>query len=131
MYISKQSTKKDQAFNVMTYLLSEEMQVELSKEGIIGPLQTQAVKEAFGKNLPQMKGKNIESIFYGKYAAATPARAPGLTYHLVNTQGVFAPLIFNESKDTVTALRITEERETKSIVTEKTAKAELNKAANK
>jgi multiple sugar transport system substrate-binding protein len=131
MYISKQSTKKDQAFNVMTYLLSEEMQVELSKEGIIGPLQTQAVKEAFGKNLPQMKGKNIESIFYGKYADATPARAPGLTYHLVNTQGVFAPLIFNESKDTVTALRIMEERETKAILSEKAAKTELDKAVKK
>jgi multiple sugar transport system substrate-binding protein len=131
MYIPKQSTKKDQAFNVMTYLLSEEMQIELSKEGIIGPLQTQAVKEAFGKNLPQMKGKNAESIFYGSYASATPAREPGLTYHLVNTQGVFAPLIFNESKDTVTALRITEERETKAILAGKAAKAELNKAVKK
>jgi multiple sugar transport system substrate-binding protein len=131
MYISKQSTKKDQAFDVMTYLLSEEMQVELSKEGVIGPLQTPAVKEAFGKNLPQMKGKNSESIFYGKYASATPARAPGLTYHFVNTQGVFAPLIFLESKDTVTALRITEERETKAILAEKAAKAELDKAVKK
>ncbi|GAA4877792.1 ABC transporter substrate-binding protein [Paenibacillus vulneris] len=131
LYITKQSTKKDQAFQVISYLLSEEAQIELSKEGIVGSVQTQAVKEAFGKNLPQLKGKHTESVFYGKYADATPPRAPGLTYHLVNTQGVFAPLIFLESKDSVTALRMTEERETKAILAEKAAKEELNKAAGK
>lgn len=131
LYITKQSTKKDLAFQVIAYLLSEELQIELSKEGIIVPLQTQAIREAFGKNLPQMKGKNIESIFYGKDAPATPARAPGLTYHLVNTQGVFDPLIFKESKDSVTALRMTEERETKTILSMKAAKDEIKKTVNK
>ncbi|WP_245855631.1 ABC transporter substrate-binding protein [Paenibacillus rigui] len=131
VYITKQSKKKDAAFKVIEYLLSEEMQVELAKEGNIGPLQTQAVKDAFGANLPYMKGKNIASLFYGNYAPAAPGRAAGLTYHLVNTPGVFAPLIFSESKDSVTALRMTEERETKAIAAEKAAKAELQKAVKK
>ncbi|UUZ86722.1 extracellular solute-binding protein [Paenibacillus sp. P26] len=131
MYITKQSKKKDLAFQVMAYLLSEEVQIQLSKEGIIVPLQTQAVKDAFGQNLPQLKGKNVASIFSGKYAPATPARASGLTYHLAATQNVFDPLIFKESKDSVTALRMIEERETKAIQTEKAAKDEVKKAAGK
>ncbi|UQZ81797.1 putative arabinose-binding protein precursor [Paenibacillus konkukensis] len=130
-YITKQSQKKDLAFQVISFLLSEEMQIELAKEGNVVPVQTPAVQAAFGKNLPQMQGKHIDSIFYGKYAGATPARAPGLTYHLVATQNVFDPLISKESKDTVTALRMTEEKETKAILTEKAAKEELNKAAQK
>nr|WP_275983941.1 extracellular solute-binding protein [Paenibacillus hamazuiensis] len=119
MYVTKQSTKKDLAFRVIDYLLSDEMQIELSKEGIIGPVQTDAVKAAFGQNLPQMKGKNIEAVFYGKYAAAPPAREPGLTYYYVPTQYVFDPLIFKESKDSLTALRMTEEMATKSIMAER------------
>jgi multiple sugar transport system substrate-binding protein len=121
MYITKQSTKKDLAFQVMSYLLSEEMQIELSKEGVIVPLQTDAVKAAFGESLPQMKGKNVEAIFTGKYAAAPPAREPGLTYHLVPTQYAFDPLIFKESKDSVTALRMTQELATKEIASKKAA----------
>lgn len=115
MYITKQSTKKDLAFQVVSYILSEEMQIELAKEGVVGSMQTQAVKDAFGQNLPQMKGKNKEAIFYGNYAAATPPRDPGLTYILVPTQYAFDPLIFKESKDSVTALRMTEELANKQI----------------
>ncbi|MEI7024086.1 ABC transporter substrate-binding protein [Paenibacillus sp. y28] len=122
LYISKQSAKKDMAFKVIEYLVSEEMQIELAREGNLGPVQTAAVKEAFGKNLPQLQGKNIEALFYGKYAPATPARNPGLTYILVNTQYAFDPLIFKESKDSVTALRMTEELATKQIKDAKAAK---------
>lgn len=121
-YISKQSTKKDQAFQVIQYLLSEEMQINFAKEGIIGPLQTQKVQEAFGKNLPQMQGKHTEAIFYGKNAMPPAARAAGLTYIDVPVHGVFQPLIFGESKDSVTALRMVEESATKAIQTEKAAK---------
>ncbi|MGO4276381.1 extracellular solute-binding protein, partial [Paenibacillus sp. TAF58] len=56
MYITKQSTKKDQAFQVMAAILSEEHQVDLAKEGVIVPLESKAVQEAFGQNLPQMRG---------------------------------------------------------------------------
>ncbi|MDU0199563.1 MULTISPECIES: ABC transporter substrate-binding protein [Paenibacillus] len=120
-YITKQSTKKDQAFQVIQYLLSEEMQVNFAKEGIIGPLQTQKVQEAFGKNLPQMQGKHTQAIFYGKNAMPPAARASGLTYIDVPVHGVFQPLIFGESKDSVTALRMIEESSTKAIQTEKAA----------
>ncbi|CAN7546964.1 ABC transporter substrate-binding protein [Paenibacillus sp. LjRoot56] len=121
-FITKQSTKKDQAFQVIQYMLSEEMQVNLAKEGIIGSLQTPAVQEAFGKNLPQMQGKHVQSIFYGQNAMPPAARASGLTYVDVPLHNVFSPLIFGESKDSMTALRMIEEQTTKGIQTEKASK---------
>ncbi|UUZ85162.1 extracellular solute-binding protein [Paenibacillus sp. P26] len=68
MYITKQSTKKDLAFQAMVAALSEEHQIELAKEGVIVPMETQAVKDAFGQNLPQMRGKNTKAVFFGKTA---------------------------------------------------------------
>jgi multiple sugar transport system substrate-binding protein len=122
-YITKQSTKKDLAFQVIAYLLSEDMQVEFSKEGIIGPLESKKVQEVFGKNLPQMQGKHTQAIFASKNAMPPAARAAGLTYVDVPVHNVFAPLIFGESKDSATALRMIEEQTTKGIQTEKAANA--------
>ncbi|OXM87963.1 ABC transporter substrate-binding protein [Paenibacillus rigui] len=131
MYITKQSKKKDLAFQVMAALLSEEHQIELAKEGVIVPMESKAVQEAFGKNLPQMRGKNTSAIFHGKTAMPPAARADGLLWYDVPMQNVFAPLIFKESKDSVTALRMIEEQSTKAIETNKAAKADLDKAAAK
>jgi multiple sugar transport system substrate-binding protein len=131
MYISKQSTKKDLAFQVMAAILSEEHQVELAKEGVIVPMESQAVKEAFGQNLPHMRGKNTKAIFHGQTAMPPAARAAGLAWYDVPMHNVFAPLIFKESKDSVTALRMIEEQSTKAIATEKEAKSAIDKAAKK
>ncbi|MDD9269159.1 ABC transporter substrate-binding protein [Paenibacillus sp. GCM10023248] len=129
MYITKQSKKKDLAFQVMDALLSEEHQIELAKEGVIGPLQTDAVKAAFGKNLPQVQGKNVASIFASQNAMPPGARNQGLVWYDVPVQGVFQPLIFKESKDSVTALRMVQEAATKSIETVKAAKSTIDQAA--
>lgn len=131
MYITKQSTKKDLAFQAMAAILSEEHQVDLAKEGVIVPMESKAVQEAFGQNLPQMRGKNTKAIFNGKTAMPPAARAAGLLWYDVPMQNVFAPLIFKESKDSVTALRMIEEQSTKAIETNKAAKTELEKAAKK
>ncbi|MNY49122.1 hypothetical protein D3C86_1845160 [compost metagenome] len=50
------------------------------------------------------------------------ARASGLTYVDVPLHNVFSPLIFGESKDSMTALRMIEEQTTKGIQTEKASK---------
>jgi multiple sugar transport system substrate-binding protein len=129
MYITKQSQKKDLAFQAMAALLSEEHQVDLAKEGVIVPMESKSVQEAFGQNLVQMRGKNTSAIFYGKTAMPPAARANGLIWYDVPMQNVFGPLIFKESKDTVTALRMIEEQSTKAIATNKAAKANTDTAA--
>lgn len=124
MYLTKQSNKKDLAFQVMDYLLSEEYWIDISKEAVIGPLVSPEVQSVFGQNLPHMQGKNTQAIFASQNASPPPARAAGLTYVDVYYQTPFQPLIFDESKDTVTALRMTEEQTTKAILTKKAAEGE-------
>ncbi|MCZ8519513.1 MULTISPECIES: ABC transporter substrate-binding protein [Paenibacillus] len=123
MFITKQSAQKDLAFQVMASLLSEEHQTELSREGVIGPLQSRTVQEAFGQNLPQMRGRNTGAVFASRNAMPPAARAQGLLWYDVPLQNVFAPLIFKESKDSVTAVRMIEEQSTKNIQEMKASKS--------
>ncbi|NOU96818.1 extracellular solute-binding protein [Paenibacillus sp. LMG 31456] len=131
MYITKQSTKKDLAFQVMASLLSDEHQIELAKEGVLVPVESKEVQQAFGQNLPQMRGKNTKAIFHGKTAMPPAARAEGVLWYDVPMQNVFAPLIFKESKDSATALRMIEEQSTKGLETKKASIAQVDKAVKK
>jgi multiple sugar transport system substrate-binding protein len=122
MYITKQSKNKDLAFKVMQFLLSEPMAINFAKEGIVTPLQTQAVQAAFGKNLPQMQGVDTSAIFYGQNAMPPAARQDGLTWVYPPLDQVFK-LIESDNKDTPTALRVVQESVNKTIQTAKAAKA--------
>jgi multiple sugar transport system substrate-binding protein len=106
MFITKQSAHKDLAFQVMAYLLSPEYQVELSKQGVMSPLSNEAIQLSFGKNLPEWAGKHTRSLFYLKNARP-PLRKPGLTFIDTDSDMVWK-LISTESKDTRTALRMTD-----------------------
>ncbi|UUZ96485.1 extracellular solute-binding protein [Paenibacillus sp. P25] len=113
MFITKQSTKKDLAFQVMAYLLSPEVQTELSKQGVVSPLTDPGVQEAFGQGVPEWKGRSLQSIF-ALNSAKPPVRKPGLTFIDPNTDLVWK-LIATESKDTQTALRMAQDQMNKSI----------------
>ncbi|MDD9268365.1 ABC transporter substrate-binding protein [Paenibacillus sp. GCM10023248] len=103
-FITKQSKKKELAFQVLAYLLSEEVQIERAKQGISSPLMTPAVQEAYGQGVQQLKGKSLQSLFALNNAMPAP-RKPNLTFIDPKTSMVF-PLIWNESKDSQTALRM-------------------------
>jgi multiple sugar transport system substrate-binding protein len=112
-FITKQSTKKELAFQVLSYLLSEEVQIERAKQGISSPLITKAVQEAYGQGVQQLKGKNLQTLFALNNAMPAP-RKPGLTFIDPKTSSVF-PLIWKESKDSQTALRMTNDAMDKAI----------------
>ncbi|MDQ0888981.1 multiple sugar transport system substrate-binding protein [Paenibacillus sp. V4I9] len=113
MFITNQSKKKDLAFQVIAYLLSTEFQIELSKQGIISPLIDPAVQQVFGQGIQEWKGKHLQSLFY--LNGAKPAlRKPGLTFIDSNTDMVWN-LIAKESKDSQTALRMTNDAMNKAI----------------
>ncbi|WP_248927547.1 ABC transporter substrate-binding protein [Paenibacillus hamazuiensis] len=113
MFITNQSTKKDLAFQVIAYLLSPEYQIELAKQGVIPTLADPAVQQAFAKDLAEWRGKRVESLFYLTSAKPT-LRKPGLTFIDTNTDMVWN-LISKESKDSQTALRMTEDAMNKTI----------------
>ncbi|MGG4035994.1 extracellular solute-binding protein [Paenibacillus cisolokensis] len=120
LFITKQSTKKELAFEVIQYLLSEEVQIERAKEAIIGPLDTPAVREAFAQNIPQMSSKHTDALFALKSAVPAP-RKPGLTFINPPIAQVFQPNIFEQSKDSATALRIVNEAINKALAETKAA----------
>ncbi|WP_159885653.1 ABC transporter substrate-binding protein [Paenibacillus puerhi] len=120
-FITSQSKYKEQAFEVIAHLLSDEVQTELSKSGWITPLLKQEVREKYGQDYPHLKGMNTKAIFALKNASPPPARKSGLVIHNPNMTRVF-DLILKEQKDVVTALRTVEEESIQKINELKAAK---------
>ncbi|MDF2722037.1 MAG: transporter substrate-binding protein [Paenibacillus sp.] len=81
--LSSTGKHKEQAFEVMNYVLGEENQLAASRNGRISALQAKALKDQFGQNLPFLQGKNIPALFVN---ASTP-RNQGKYY------GIVSPLI--------------------------------------
>lgn len=78
--ITKQSKHKDEALEVIRYLLSEEVQLEHSKMGRVTTLKSDVVKKAFGQDDPVLKDKNTSAVYYYKFADPLPARKADTTH---------------------------------------------------
>ncbi|NOU94389.1 extracellular solute-binding protein [Paenibacillus sp. LMG 31456] len=113
MFITNQSNNKDLAFQVIAYLLSPEIQVEIAKQGIMVPLKDTAAQQAFGQAVPEWQGKHIQSLF-ALNSAKPPSRKPGLTFINEDTYLMWR-MISSDSIDTQTALRKTNESMNKNI----------------
>jgi multiple sugar transport system substrate-binding protein len=117
MAITQSSKYKEQALQVIEVATSDEVQMEIARQGIISPLKNTAIQAEFGKNLNVLKGKRIESIFKSKpvpYPKASPYRS--------KSEGIAAKY-FNEYKngtiDVNTALSKAEEEINKMLEAEK------------
>ncbi|CAG7627003.1 ABC transporter substrate-binding protein [Paenibacillus allorhizosphaerae] len=70
--ISKTSKYKDAALKVMEVLLSDEVQTaSVRSTGRLSPLKDPKFKEAYGADMPLLKGKHIQSIFKSSSAKGT------------------------------------------------------------
>lgn len=70
-YITSISEHKEQAFQAISYLTSEEFQMQASKAGrILTTTTSKAVKESFGQDNPMYKGKNVKALQPIQYASA-------------------------------------------------------------
>lgn len=67
-FITPQSTKKQQALDVVAWLVSEEAQVRMSQYGLKGTLQTDAVVQAFGEKIPELQGIDTSAVYWGQNA---------------------------------------------------------------
>jgi multiple sugar transport system substrate-binding protein len=66
--ISSLSKHKDEAFQAIHYLTSEEQQLAIVRKGRQSSLQGSQFEQGFGSELATMKGKNIQAIFKNKPA---------------------------------------------------------------
>lgn len=119
LFISKTSKYKDQAFQVIDYLLSDEVQTQLSKVASLTPLVSKSVQQSFGESIPHLKGKHLDALFYNEYAMPPAPRSDRLIYFNVGPiYNDFMEMI-SKNLDVNTTLRQMDEKINKGIQEEK------------
>jgi multiple sugar transport system substrate-binding protein len=108
LFVGQTSAHKDAAFLVIKELVSEEVQLHISKQGFGTPLASQTVKRAFGQDNPLYQGKNTKAVYYLKDAPASEPRADKLIDVDVNFNKVLDKVLV-QGMDVNSALRQFEE----------------------
>ncbi|MDQ1909042.1 extracellular solute-binding protein [Paenibacillus sp. GD4] len=119
-FVSNANKKAEQAFQVAAELLSDEVQLQASKEGRPTVLKDEKIHASLGSDHRLFKDKHFKSIFYNKFAAAPPANAN--LAPLVNASSILQTEFFTMIKngtDINTALRQADEKINQAIVTAK------------
>lgn len=102
------SQHKDEAFQVIMHLLSEEVQTLISRTGKMPAIRNPKVEAEFGAGVESLKGKYIEAIF-----KTTPADSIDLSVYnsTIGKKAIddVVPKIVLENMDVNSALRIAEE----------------------
>lgn len=110
--VSGISKHKDQAMDVIKYLVSDSFQLEVSKKGVLPVIKSAEVKEAFGKDTAFV-GKNVKAAFYDNFAPVAPR-----TYYDGEVEKIYSndivKLMLGET-DLNTLMRNAEEAATKKI----------------
>ncbi|WP_284645479.1 ABC transporter substrate-binding protein [Paenibacillus silviterrae] len=65
--VTSMSKQPDQAMKVIKHLISDEVQMKLSKLGVMPVLKNEEVKKAYGQE-SKFKDKNLKASFYNKFA---------------------------------------------------------------
>lgn len=112
--ITPMSKHKDEAFQFVSFLVSEEAQTSLSAKGNVPVIRSEKVAQAFGTMFPELKGRNLQSFMKDTIAAP----APYTRYDDIARTVMFIKLIEVQDgkKDANTALREAEEEINKKIV---------------
>ena len=113
-WLTNTSKYKDQAFQVMAFLASEEFQLSGVKRGeFLSALKSDTLRKAFGSEADMYKGKNIKAMLPEKFASATPISK----YNSIAESSLLTAFnnIITGKQDTNTALREAEETANKKI----------------
>lgn len=67
LFVTKQSSYKDQAMKVIQTVISDEVQREMVRKTLrVSPLKNKDLQTQFGADIPHVKGKNTMALFKGK-----------------------------------------------------------------
>ncbi|GAA3400015.1 ABC transporter substrate-binding protein [Paenibacillus hodogayensis] len=107
------SKNKDAAFQVISYLMSDEVATELARQGRIPIVKSEAVRKEFGKGIAGLEHKNLAAFFKDTIAKPAPqTKFDGAAKSAFNAMIVS---MLGGGKDTNTALRELEETVNKQI----------------
>jgi multiple sugar transport system substrate-binding protein len=115
--IASTSKYKDEAFQIIQYLLSDEVQTALVRGGFVTPLASQAIWKQLGADEPIFKGKNLEAAFKHKMANLPVGDYDYVANPILNK--TFSTKIKTGAEDINTALREAEDAINKAVAEEK------------
>jgi multiple sugar transport system substrate-binding protein len=120
MMLTSTSKHKEDAFLVAATFASEEVQMSLSRHGRFSILNDQKIRDAFGLDVPFLKGKNVQAIYKTKPAKSfVPTEYDSLSMSAMNTA---LDEVVKGLKDINTALRDAEQKINKQIEEKEVAK---------
>lgn len=112
-FLSKSSKHKDQAMEVLKYLVSDEFQMEMSKRGIVPVLRNEKIKQAFAQETKYRDKNVVNALFFNTYAPPIVRTKHDLLISgLLNNHLL---KVMTGEEDLNTALRKTEEDGNKAI----------------
>lgn len=111
--ISGNSKHKDEAFKAITVILSDEVQLEKSRQGAPSPLKSKEIRDAYGTASPILAGKNAKALVPSSYAEAVVVDQFS-NQATVPLQNAFTSALTGE-QDLNTALRQANEMTNKAI----------------
>ncbi|WP_158606738.1 ABC transporter substrate-binding protein [Paenibacillus ginsengarvi] len=116
VHITKQSKYKDQAFQVLATLLSDDVQKDIARAGRIPTLTGKEVEAELGKNLEYTKGKNLKAAFLSQPSKPFPVTK----YDAQAKQIILDSMsqVIQNAKDINTALREADEKINSYIATQ-------------
>lgn len=113
--ISKGSKHKDEAYQVLNLLLSDEVQRIITRNGRVSVLNDPSLEEEYGADIEVLKGKTLENIFKTKPRHAKPTHIyeSKASKHINEA----AKSVALQGVDINTALRIAQEKIDKELET--------------
>lgn len=119
-FMSSTSKYREQAFEVMKYIASEEFQTSMNARGLATALKDRNMFEKYGQELPIYAGKNMSVLFPKQFAKMSNITE----YQILAATKLNAALakIAKDGQDINTALREAAEAADKDIETAKAAK---------
>ncbi|MDF2723115.1 MAG: hypothetical protein K0Q59_2790 [Paenibacillus sp.] len=111
--IPSSSKHKDEAFLSLEVLTSDEVQMSKSKQGSPTVLKSQPIRDAYGSEAPELKGRNAKALNPATYAEAVPVDAYSGQANTPLANAFIS--VASGSKDMNTALRKANEEANKGI----------------
>lgn len=119
-FMSSTSQHREEAFEVMKYIASEEFQASMNARGLATALKDRTMFEKYGQELPLYKGRNMSVLFPKQFAKMSNITE----YQSIAASKLNAALtkIAKDGQDINTALREAAEATDKEIETARSAK---------
>ncbi|WP_405068211.1 extracellular solute-binding protein [Kribbella sp. NBC_01510] len=108
-FVPPQSQHKDQALEIIKYLVSEEMQTRISSYGMKGVLKTDAVVNAFGTAIPELAAIDTSAVYWGDNAVVKNYQ--NTEYWDIPLYKVFRQHVLKDGMDVDSSLLVAEQQD--------------------